>query len=160
MGSSGTGIESLLDHPNEPLREVYKQFAREAAAKAGRGNRKRLARLSDLALKVYCDECLNSLRDLPNAQERIADVQARPELRNPLRPEYKVFFQKFLEAVSNESWNEKEQKWLTRLESAEITESTLYGWWKKWNAELKRVLNNEIYQDSDGKLVYVAISPG
>ena len=97
MGSSGTGIESLLDHPNEPLREVYKQFAREAAAKAGRGNRKRLARLSDLALKVYCDECLNSLRDLPNAQERIADVQARPELLNPLRPEYKVFFQKFLE---------------------------------------------------------------
>ena len=56
MGSSGTGIESLLDHPNEPLREVYKQFVREAAAKAGRGNRKRLARLSDLALKVYCDE--------------------------------------------------------------------------------------------------------
>ena len=99
------------------------------------------------------------MKNLPNAQERIADVQGRSGLRNPLRPEYKVFLRKFLEATSNDSWEEAERNWLNRLALADLTESTLYGWWKNFNKDLTLVLNNVIYRDADGDLVYDATPP-
>lgn len=159
MIDSGSGIIALVDNPDEVLQEVYKHFRREAAAKAGRGNAKRFARLRDLALKVYSDECFNKLQGLPSAREKIADVQERRKLRNPLRPEYKVFFQKYQEAVSKQRWNEAERNWLRRLELAEFTESTLYGWWKDFNINLTSVLTNNIDRDADGNLVFDATSP-
>jgi hypothetical protein len=159
VSDSGSGIEDLVDHPDELLGEVFKHFRRNAAAKAGRGNAKRLARLKDLAFKVYADECFNNLQILPASHQKIADVRARGGLLNPLRPAYKAFYQKFLEAASNESWGDAEQKWLKRLELAEFTESTLYDWWKSFNKDLVLILNKEIYRDADGNLVFNATSP-
>ena len=159
MTDSGSGIEDLVDDPGVLLNEIFKQFRRESAAKAGRGNAKRFARLRDLASRVYSEECHNLLKNLPNAKERIADVQGRSGLRNPLRPEYKVFLRKFLEATNNDSWEEAEEKWLKRLGLAQLTESTLYGWWKDLNKDLSLVLNNVIYRDADGDLVYDATPP-
>ena len=159
MDNSKSGIEALLDDSYISPEAALKQFRREAAAKAGRGNAKRLLRLRDLALKVYSDECFNALKDLPGGQGRVADVQSRPELYNPLRPEYKVFLRKFLEATTNGSWEETERKWLKRLEYADLTESTLYGWWKSFNKDLSLILNNESVPDADGNLVFNGTYP-
>ena len=158
MNSSDSGILGVAANQGEILETVHEHFRRTAAAKAGRGNAKKLRRLRDLAFKVYSDECDRSLQSLPAYQKRIADVSRRHELRNPLRPEYKLFFRRFLEASQNESWNELEGKWLKKLESAELTESTLYSWWKGFNKDLTLILNQSFYRDTNGDLVYDATS--
>jgi hypothetical protein len=160
MGNSKSGIETLLDGSYISADAALKQFRREAAAKAGQGNGKRLEKLRDLAFEVYSDECFSSLSANPNRQERMAHAATRrPDLHKLLRPKYKVFYKKFLGAISKETWEKTERTWLKRLELSKTNDSTLNAWWKKWNAELKRVLNEDIYEDAEGNLVYNANPP-
>ena len=159
MDNSKSGIEALLDDSYISPEAALKQFRREAAAKAGKGNSKRFEKLRDLAFEVYSDECFNSLSANPNGQELMAHAAVIPDLHNLLRPKYKVFYKKFQDAIEKETWEEAERKWLKRLELSKTNNSTLNAWWKKWNAELKRVLNEDIYEDAEGNLVYNANPP-
>ena len=159
MDNASSGIKALLEGSYISCEAALKQFRREAAAKAGKGNGTRYKRLRDLAFEVYSKECVKSLDDIPDGEQLMRDSASRPDLRNFLRPEFKVFSKKFLEATSNETWEETESNWLNRLALSEATESTLYTWWKTWNVELKRVLSEDIYEDAEGKLVYNATPP-
>ncbi|MBT7877398.1 MAG: hypothetical protein HN738_04885 [Gammaproteobacteria bacterium] len=159
MGNASSGIKALLEGSYISPEAALKQFRREAAAKAGKGNGTRYKRLRDLAFEVYSKECVKSLDDIPDGQELMAHATVRPDLHNLLRPKYKVFYKKFQDAFDKETWAEEERDWLKRVELSKTNDSTLNAWWKKWNAELKRVLSQDIYEDAEGKLVYNANPP-
>ena len=159
MDNANSGIKALLEDSYISPEAALKQFRREAAAKAGKGNSKRFEKLRDLAFEVYSDECFNSLSANPNGQELMAHAAVRPDLHNLLRPKYKVFYKKFQDAFDKETWEKEERDWLKRVKISKNNDSTLNAWWKKWNAELKRVLNEGIYDDAEGNLAYNANPP-
>ena len=163
MGNSKSGIETLLDDVDifeVVVKEIARrEFKREAAARAGKASGARYKRLRDLALKVYLDECENLLGPNHNAQKLIANGASKQVLLNSLRPPFKIFERKFYGSANQLTLEEAEQNWLTRLTEVASTESTLYEWWKKWNADLKLVINEDIYEDAEGNLVYFANSP-
>ena len=146
MDNSKSGIETLLDDVDifeVVVKEIARrEFKREAAARAGKASSARYRRLRDLALKVYSDECANLLGPNHNAQKLIANGTSKQVLFISLRPPFKIFEKKFSDSADKVTWDDLEQNWLARLALVASTESTLYGWWKGLNKDLKLVIND------------------
>ena len=150
MNDSKTGIETLLDDVDIRV-FIEKETARreavgKAASKAGKANSARYKRLRDLALKTYLDQFDMLLNANISAQQLIRSGASRKGLLKDLRPPYKNFYRRFLNLSQGRTWNTMEKNWLKRLQPSkpsapsELTESTLYNWWKGFNKDLKQIL--------------------
>ena len=145
MNNAGRGIAGILKESDflDPLKEsIISAYKVEKASKAGKANSEKYQKLRDLALEVYVESCGSLFDNIPNGPNLLEDKTTAASLLKSLRPTYRTFFKDFLDASEQLAWKEFEVNFLKRLKTSELSDSTLYGWWKGFNADLRHVLAN------------------
>ena len=145
MNNAGRGIAGLLKNSDflDPLKEsLISNYKVEEASKAGKANSEKYQKLRDLALEVYVESCGSLFDNIPNGPNLLEDKTSSVALLKSLRPTYRTFYKDFRAASEQEAWKEFEVNFLKRLKTSELSDSTLYGWWKGFNSDLRHVLAN------------------
>ena len=109
--------------------------------KAGEAKAKKYRRLRYFCLEIYVNCCLDRMPQTKLIS--LLDSASPGELTtvvSKIRPPFKVFATAFHSKATLASWNEFEKHWLKTPAAEGLPDSTLHGWWKDKNAELKRVI--------------------
>ena len=145
MNNAEEGIAGLLKNSDflDPLKEtIISDYKVETASKAGKAKSEKYQKLRDLALKVYLESCGSLFDNIPNGPKLLKDKTTAASLLKSLRPTYRTFYKDFRAASDQEAWIDFEVNFLKRLKASEFSDSTLYGWWKGFNSDLRHVLAN------------------
>lgn len=108
---------------------------------AGEAKAKKYQGLRSFCLEIYVNCCLD--RMVQTKLISLLDSASPGELMTVVRkiqPPFKVFATAFHSKATLASWNEFEKHWLKTPAAEGLPDSTLHGWWKDKNAELKRVI--------------------
>ena len=123
-------------------REGIREGIRQAKSRAGKASSNRYSRLRALAFNVYSAQCSDLLVANSNAKNLISLPPPGDGLLKLIRPSYSNYHAGFLNDAKNQNWNEVERSSLYKMQDPTRTDTTLYGYWRSFNKDLKLVLEN------------------